>query len=188
MKNLSILCALIAVIVLFSCKDKPANTNQSQTSENPFVESLVKKQMLTGIYSVEYDYTVSLPPDFKIDEYGGEDFVVYYFAPADTTVLSYFVGGIYFGNHPNPFKYCENDSSAVKTVQSELLGKNEDWKIHNCDNKYLTQTLAKSGSNEHWCEYIHLFGNATSELELEKLFEIFKTISKKKKLEGKEIE
>ena len=183
MNNLSrsILGILIAVSFLVSCKNKSVDNNGKCFYGNQSVESLVEKQLLTGDYSVDYHYTVSIPPDYTISEEGAEDFVVYYIFHVDTILESYFAGGIYFGNHPNTFEYCENDNDEIKIVKNKIFGKNVKFTIYNCDMKYSTQSITKSGSKEHWCKYIHMFGGATSEPELEKLFEVFQTLSKSKK-------
>ena len=176
-----IVSILIGLFYFASCSNSTKDLIENQPIENAFIESLVEKQILTDIYPIEYKYTISIPSDYSIDELDAEDFVVYYIVPTDTTVQSTFSGGIYLGNHPSSF---ECDSCEKKTIENTILGEKVEWTIYKCNTTYSTQTLIESGSRERWCKYIHLFGEATSESELEKLFAVFKTFSKSEKIEN----
>ena len=172
---------LIVISFLASCTNSTKDSIENQPIENAFIESLVEKQILTDVYPIEYKCTISIPPDYIIDELDAEDFVVYYIVPADTTVQPTFSGGIYLGNHPSSFEY---DSCEKKTIENTIFGEKAEWTIYKCDTIYLTEALIESRSRERWCKYIHLFGEATSESELEKLFAVFKTFSKSEKTEN----
>ena len=176
---MKILNVLIALSFLVSCNNKAKNTIENQSVEDVFVENLVEKQILTDEYAIEYEFAISIPSDYIIDELKAEDFVVYYITPADTATKLTFAGGIYFGNHPSSFEYNNCKKTIVK---NKIFGKNTDWAVYDCDTTFSTQTLIKTKSKEHWCEYIHLFGNANSESELEKLFTVFRTFSKSERV------
>ena len=176
-KATHILSVLIVILFLISCNNKQVKNVENQSPKDIFAESLVETQILTNEYATEYEYTISIPPDYFIYDFKAADFMVYYIYPVDSVAQTPFSMGIYFGNHPNSFEHdCEKT-----TVENKILGENVEWTIYNCDTEYSTQALIESGSKEHWCEYIHLFGTAISESELEKLLTVFKTFSKSEK-------
>ena len=150
------------------------------------LDNLVEKQILTGEYAIDYECTISIPSDYTINEWGGEDFVVYYITPVDTA-QSTFTGGIYFGNYPTPFEYDKDDSCKKTTREDKIAGENITWTIYHCGAKYSIQALVKSKSKESWCKNIHLFGTATSKSELEKLFLVFKTFTVSPKTEIRDV-
>ncbi len=121
---------------------------------------------------------VSLPTDYAMDEINGEDFSVYSFYSADTTNHTGFSGSIYFGNHPSQFP-AKSKSCKTENLKSEILDQNVNWTIYDCNEGNSIQTIMDSKSGEGWNQLIHVFGNAKSNKDLDKLLFIFTTMKKK---------
>lgn len=161
-----------AIFFLNSCSGiSNKQAGNSMDVDSLFVSELTERQL------GESGYRISIPADYFIEASKGEDFEVYYFQPADTTVQAHFSAGVYFGNFPHKFN-PDNDSCTTETTASKILGKNAEWTLYNSNGKYLIQTIVGSGSGESWNKYVHAFGNADSIAELPKLFAIFRTIKK----------
>jgi len=169
----------------FNEKRKQMNVSDSlmftRNYENILVGSPAEKQIL--LETEEYKYTISVPLSYAIKESVGEDFAVYYFAPEDSTIEATFSGGVYFGGYP---KWIDNKNDNCKktTIKDRVILSDATWTVNNCDSEYLIQTLIDCENKEPWCRYIHIFGNATSEWELNKLKRIFKTFSRKRNTVG----
>ena len=103
---------------------------------------------------------------------------VYYFYPAYTTNHTGFSGGFYFGNHPSQFP-AKSESCKTEKLKSEMFDQNVNWTIYNCNEDYSIQSITYSKSGEGWNELIHIFGNAKSNKDLDKLLFIFTTMKKK---------
>ena len=168
---------LVAIFFLNSCgetsRKQPGNTS---SNDSLFISELTEQQLGKS------RYWISIPPDYFIDVLEGPDFEVYYFLPTDTTIQSLFMAGVYFGNHPNKYN-ADNDSCNTEKNNSEILGKNAQWTLYNCNGEYSIQTIIDSKSGKYWNEYIHAFGRANSIAELPKLFDIFRTMRMRKEKE-----
>jgi hypothetical protein len=120
-------------------------------------------------------FTISLPAGYSLNSQKGPDFVVYFFAPSDTTNTKAYSGGMYFGNFPQlfgpPHPMCE---TAVK--KNQILGNTSDWTVFSCDSIYSAQTIIMSNSKEDWNKQIHAFGKAPNEEDLGKLISVFSTL------------
>ena len=172
MNNLNLIIYFSVLHLLVSCNSQTKNTTEEQPVKNAFIDSLVEKQIL------ENEYAISIPPDYYIDTLNAADFVVYYIQPIDTS-KSTFAAGIYFGNHPSLFNYSIGYYEKT-TIEKEILGENVKWTIDNRDTTYLVETLIHCPYNEYWREFIHVFGNARTPSDLDRLFDIFSTFSEKK--------
>ncbi|MNK85034.1 hypothetical protein D3C87_1049020 [compost metagenome] len=142
------------------------------SADSVFIKSLKERQI--GVSK----YFISLPTDFAMYETNGEDFSVYSFYPTDTTHHTGFSGGLYFGNHPSQFP-AKSKSCKIEKLKSEIFDQNVNWTIYSCDESYSIQSIMDSKSGEGWNELIHMFGNAKSTKQLDKLLFIFTTIKKK---------
>src|SRR5690348_15655304 len=116
MKRFIIHFAIISFLSL-SCKEN--NQKDNIVTQN-FMDSLIEMQV------GQMNYYISLPTKFEIKEKEGPDFSVFYFAESDTTALTSFSGGMYFGNFPHQFP-PKNDSCKIKTIDSQVLEKKLSW-------------------------------------------------------------
>ncbi|HEX8326676.1 MAG TPA: hypothetical protein VF629_03985 [Hymenobacter sp.] len=125
-------------------------------------------------------YFVTLPSTYALKSTDAEDFVVYYFAPADTTVRTHFKGGIYLGGHPQG-----TDSAGagcqVRRVPATLLGRPATWRVQRCATGYALDAVFDSQSGEGWNPLINAFGEAKSAAELRQLLAIFATLRRQAK-------
>jgi hypothetical protein len=132
--------------------------------------SLVEQPLgKTGLY-------LSLPPGFAIKTTDAADFLVYYFAPADTTVQADFSGGLYLGNQPQG---DEPDSSAgcrTRRATVALLGHPATFSIRRCATGYVLNSVFDSRSGRTWNGQANAFGEAKSAAGLRRLLAIFATL------------
>ena len=166
-----ILCFFILIFCV-ACNNQTKSTIEEQPVKDAFIESLIEKQIL------ENQYAISIPPDYYIDTLDAADFVVYYIQPIDTSI-STLAAGIYFGNHPSCFNYG-TDSSKITTIEREILRQNAEWTVYNRDTVFSVQTLIETPNAEYWRDYIHAFGVARTESDLDKLFKVFSTFTELK--------
>lgn len=171
MNNLNYTLCFLVLLLLVSCSNRTKSPIEEQPVKDTFIESLVEKQIL------ENKYTISIPSGYYLDTLDAADFVVYYIQPKDTSD-SAFSAGIYFGNHPTSFVY-DIDSNKITTVKREILGKDAEWTIYNRDTISSIQTLIESHNDEFWRDYIHAFGVAQTESDLDKLFKVFSTFTER---------
>lgn len=169
------LLAGAAVLGVTACQspDQPAAAvrpakAQSQPAAPPAPELVEQALGKTGFF-------VSLPSTYALKSTDAADFLVYYFAPADTTVRTHFTGGIYFGGHPQGI-----DSAAagcqVRRVPATLLGRPATWRVQRCATGYALDAVFDSHSAEDWNPLINTFGEAKSAAELRQLLAIFATL------------
>src|SRR5688572_30368000 len=154
-----IFCFALLSFLFHCCKDSGQKNNI--VTQN-FLDSLVEKQV------GQLSYYISMPTKYDIKEKEGPDFSVFYFADSDTTAVTSFSGGMYFGNYPSEF-LPKNDSCKIKTVDSQILGKNSSWTIYECDGEFAVQTIVDSKSGEGWNSQIHVFGHGKSKEDLDKI-------------------
>lgn len=120
-------------------------------------------------------FFVSLPSTYTLRSTDAADFLVYYFAPADTTVETSFTGGVYFGGHPQG----DNKVAAgcqVRRVPTTLLGRPATWRVQRCATGYTLDAVFDSHSGQGWNPLINAFGEARSAAELRQLLAIFATL------------
>lgn len=156
----------MTVLIIAACN------SSTHKVDDAFIKNLkINKLANTG-------FSISLPDAYKVEETLGPDFNVYYFYPSDSTSKVYFSGGVYLGNYPSEFN-TENDSCKLDKVKSIVLNKNNEWKVLDCRGEFSIQTIIDNENNDGWNEKIHAFGYARSEDEMNKLFYVFSTLTKK---------
>lgn len=160
--------ALLSFMFL-SCNN--SNQKTDILTQN-FLDSLVEKQV------GQLSYYISIPAKYNLTEKEGPDFSVFYFADSDTTAMTGFSGGMYFGNHPSEFP-PGNDLCNVRTIESPILGSNSSWTIYECDGEFAVQTIVDSKSGKGWNSQIHVFGHGKSKEDLDKILAIYSTLRKK---------
>lgn len=120
-------------------------------------------------------FFLSLPSTYTLRSTDAADFLVYYFAPTDTTVRTQFTGGIYLGGHPQG-----SDSAAagcqLRRVPTTLLGRPATWRVQRCATGYTLDAVFASHSGQEWSPVINAFGEAKSAAELRQLLAIFATL------------
>lgn len=124
------------------------------------------------------DFYLALPSGFALKATDGPDFLVYYFAPADTTVRADFSGGLYLGSQPQP-----QDSPAdtlagcrVRRAAVTLLGHPATFSIRRCATGYVLNSVFDSHSGRGWDAQVNAFGEAKSAAGLRQLLAIFATL------------
>jgi len=135
-----------------------------------FKKSLIKNKLGKS------DFYASLPKNYKFDELQGEDFNVFYFTNIDTTIIS-FSEGFYFGNHPSEIKISK-DSCKTGIMQGEVFNKKRKWRIYNCNNTRLIETIINNKYSSEWDKRIHIFGESKNKKDLNKLIDIYSTLNK----------
>ncbi|MBO2008801.1 hypothetical protein [Hymenobacter negativus] len=129
-------------------------------------------------------FFVSLPSTYRLRSTDAADFLVYYFAPADTTVRTQFTGGLYLGGHPQGM-----DSTAagcqMRRVATTLLGRPATWQVQRCATGYTLNAVFDSHSGQGWSPLINAFGEAKSAAELRQLLAIFATLRQQRPPAGK---
>lgn len=141
-------------------------------TESAFQKTLVKKE-IKGTF-----YYLCLPVNYVIKKTDGPDFSIYYFYPSDINDKKSFRGGFYLGNAPGEFDRSY-DSCKVENLHSPILGVDKIWTLYNCEGQFSTQIITNSESGMAWAQYIHAFGKAGSENEINKLLVVYSTLSKK---------
>ena len=121
------------------------------------------------------DFWISLPPDYRLKTTDGPDFLVYYFAPADTTGRTSFTGGLYLGGHPQGA-----DSAGPGCQQRQapvvVLGHPASFVVRRCATGYTVNAVFASQSGQPWNPLINAFGEAKSAAELRQLLAVFATL------------
>ena len=190
MSKTVIILSVLALIMNSCGGTSNRQADKSTLADSLFISKLTEQELITSRYgrflpdgsSVvelkgnDFDvYYISIPNDYSVNVNWGEDFYAYYFQPTDTTVQAPFTAGVYFGYYPNELK---QDSCNTETQKSEILGKNVQWTVSNCNGQFHIQTIIDSQSRWNRNEFLHAFGNADSLEELHKLFVIFRTMRK----------
>lgn len=162
---------IFLTLFLLNC-DENGNfkTNQSLIDDT-YSQTLVEQPMGGS------DLYISIPTDYTINATEDVDFSVYYIVPSDTSKKADFYAGVYLGNHPTRIE--QEDSCTINEVKSKFLGKNEKWRIEECNESYWVQTITNYKQHKGWDRRLHVFGRANSEFSKNKLFTIFSTIKKK---------
>lgn len=178
------LLASVAIVGVTACQspEQPVSVPKSSKELPPPAAApappLVEKALGTS------GFFVSLPGTYALKSTDAADFVVYYFAPADTTVQTSFTGGIYFGGHPQGDNKVAADCQ-VRRVPATLLGRSATWRVQRCATGYTLSAVFDSHSGQGWSPLINTFGEAKSAAELRQLLAIFATLRQQPMPAGK---
>ncbi|GHT78549.1 hypothetical protein FACS189464_2190 [Bacteroidia bacterium] len=178
-KAIVLFLALTLIACTPTAKNKSADNNNPPPSDT-FKASLSEMQLEESLYSIlKSRFYISLPKNYAIEPMYGEDFTVYYFHPADTALKNALTGGIYFGNHPS----FHSGKEKTETRKAPILGKTRKWEITLGDSVYNVQTVFEQSRigkwyDDGWQVYIHAFGQAQSQAEIDQLLSIFATLRK----------
>ena len=156
-------------IVTSACNGQAINSTQV---DSQFKNNLHQRKIDST------DYRISLPVNYIIKESRGPDFTVYYFHSADTADRKSFSGGFYLGNWPSRSAFVNSDCKEEQ-INSYLLGENKEWTLYRCGNIYKVQIITDSKSGQDWSQFIQAFGMAATRSDLDKLLEIFSTLTTK---------
>jgi len=113
-------------------------------------------------------FALALPATYALKAVDGPDFLVYYFAPVDTTVRTTFTGGLYFGNHPQG----GSDTTAgcqVRQLPATLLRQPVVWTVRRCATGYSLDGVFDNPRGQPGQDKINAFGEARSAAELRQL-------------------
>jgi len=171
-------CAVLlsaATLGTTGCRDNDQPTAAPATrapaaGATPAAPPLVEQRLGTT------NFYLSLPPGFALKATNAADFLVYYFAPADTTVRADFTGGLYLGNQPQG---DEPDSAAgcrTRRAAVTLLGHPATFSIQRCATGYALSSVFDSHSGRSWDGQANAFGEAKSAAGLRQLLTIFATL------------
>jgi hypothetical protein len=121
---------------------------------------------------------LAIPPGFALKATNGADFLVYYFAPTDTTVQADFSGGLYLGNYPQPQDAPADTLAGCRVRQAAvtLLDRPATFSIRRCATGYAINSVFDSHSNLSWDAQVNAFGEAKSAAGLRQLLAIFATL------------
>jgi len=122
------------------------------------------------------DFYLSIPTGFALKATNGPDFLVYYFAPADTTVQADFSGGLYFGGHPQEDQAASPAGCQTRRAAVAVLGHPASFTIHRCATGYTVNSVFDSHSGRGWDAQVNAFGEAKSAAGLRQLLAIFATL------------
>ena len=122
------------------------------------------------------NFYLSLPPGFALKATNAADFLVYYFAPADTTVRADFSGGLYLGNQPQGDEPDSLAGCRTRRVILTLLGHPARVSIRRCARGYVLNSVFDSHSGRTWDGQANAFGEAKSAAGLRQLLAVFATL------------
>jgi hypothetical protein len=131
---------------------------------------LVEQQLgETGFY-------LSLPSGFAVKSTNAADFLVYYFAPADTTVQADYSGGLYLGSQPQGEEADTLAGCRIRRADVVLLGHPATFSIRHCATGYTINSVFDTHSGRTWDGQANAFGEAKSAAGLRQLLAIFATL------------
>lgn len=122
------------------------------------------------------DFYLTLPQGFTIKSTNAADFLVYYFAPADTTVRADFTGGLYFGSQPQGDVTDTTAGCRTRRTPVVLLGSAVPVTIHRCATGYTVSSVFASHSGRTWDGQVDAFGEAKSAAGLRQLLAVLTTL------------
>lgn len=125
------------------------------------------------------DFYLSIPARFALKTTDGPDFLVYYFAPADTTVRADFSGGLYLGGHPQEDETDTIAGCQTRRVAVPMLGHPATFTIHRCATGYTVNSVFDSHSGRGWDAQVNAFGEAKSAAGLRQLLAVFATLRRR---------
>lgn len=164
-----------AVLSLSACQpDQPPVATKAPATKP--VASVVASPPLMEQPLGKTDFYLSIPSGFALKTTDAADFLVYYFAPADTTVRADFTGGLYLGNQPqgneaNTMPGCQTRRAAVT-----VMGRPVTFAIRRCATGYTINSVFDSHSGRTWDGQANAFGEAKSAAGLRQLLAIFATL------------
>lgn len=122
------------------------------------------------------DFRISIPARFALKATDGPDFLVYYFAPADTTVQADYSGGLYLGNFPQEDQADSAAGCQTRRAAVSMLGYPATFTLHHCATGYTINSVFDSHSGRGWDAQVNAFGEAKSAAGLRQLLAIFATL------------
>ena len=126
---------------------------------------------------------LSLPATYRLTTTDGPDFLVYYFAPADTTVQTSYSGGLYLGGHPQGF--TNEAGCQQRRVAVPVLGRPAPFTVQRCATGYTLDAVFDSGRSQSFDSKINAFGSAKSAAELRQLLAVFATLRRRPAAAGR---
>lgn len=174
------MCAAVlgaASLSLTACRDPDQAAVATATPRKVPADTLAAREAAlveqplgkTGFY-------LSLPPGFALKTTNAADFLVYYFAPADTTVRADFMGGLYLGNQPQGDEADSVAGCRTRRAVTTLLGHPATFSIRRCATGYTISSVFDSRSGRTWDGQANAFGEAKSAAGLRRLLAIFATL------------
>ena len=165
-----------AMLSLSACQpDKPPVASQVPAAR-PAAPVVASPPPLVEQPLDKTDFYLSIPARFALKATNGPDFLVYYFAPADTTVQADFSGGLYFGGHPQADQADSTAGCQTRRVAFPMLGHPATFTIHRCATGYTVNSVFDSYSGRGWDAQVNAFGEAKSAAGLRRLLAIFATL------------
>jgi hypothetical protein len=122
------------------------------------------------------DFYLSIPPGFALKSTNAADFLVYYFAPADTTVRADFTGGLYLGSQPQGDEADTIAGCRTRRAAISVMGHPVTFAIRRCATGYAINSVFDSHSGRTWDGQANAFGEAKSAAGLRQLLAIFVTL------------
>ena len=129
----------------------------------------------------ETDFYLSLPRGFALKSTNAADFLVYYFAPADTTVQADFTGGLYLGTQPQGDVTDTTAGCQTRSAATTLAGQPATFTIHRCAAGYSISSVFDPRSGRGWDAQSNAFGDAKSAAGLRQLLAVFATLRRQPK-------
>ena len=142
----------------------------------PIVPVVVSPPPLVEQRLGKTDFSLAIPAKFTLKATNGPDFLVYYFAPADTTVQADFSGGLYLGNQPQGDEVDSMAGCQTRRAAVAVLGHPALFAIHRCATGYTVNSVFDSHSGRTWDAQVNAFGEAKSAAGLHQLLAIFATL------------
>jgi hypothetical protein len=124
-------------------------------------------------------FEISIPGNYSLVESQGPDFNVYYLQPTDTADKKLFSAGIYLGNNPSAFGKSKTGCKQEKR-KAEVLETENEWTVYDCNGQYFVETIVENKYHQGGDDFIHVFGNATLEKDIDHILAICSTLIKKK--------
>ena len=118
--------------------------------------------------------SLELPPTMKIRSKQGEDFMLYFITPKDSTAPKTWSGGIYMGNHPSAFE-PGNDSVVRKNIPLQILGAAESLTVFTHRQSTFGQTIFSLKADN---VFMHMFGTVWQPTYIDTLKKIITTVQK----------
>ncbi|MBF9220455.1 hypothetical protein [Hymenobacter ruricola] len=182
-RNLHRLAVAVALGTVAACHGPDQPATAPPLAEKPPQVAVAAPRLVEQALG-DSGYFVTLPGTYKLRSTDAADFLVYYFAPADTTVRTSFTGGLYFGGHPQEASET-GPGCQLRRVPTTLLGRPATWRVQRCATGYTVSAVFDSHSGQGWNPLINAFGEAKSAAELRQLLAIFASLRQQPKASGK---
>jgi hypothetical protein len=169
------------VLSLGSCRDDTKPTTSPVAGTQAPADTLATKPLPVKEQRLgNSDFYLTLPPGFALKATDAADFLVYYFAPADTTVRADFTGGLYLGNQPQGDERDTVGGCRIRRATTTLLGHPATFSIRRCATGYTINSVFDSYSGRGWDAQANAFGEAKSAAGLRQLLTVFATLRQQK--------